>query len=139
MARNRDTVFDEYKTFNILNPIQQSEKSGVFAMSTTSLEKYKSNLYTLLFTGVGQRVAMPNFGTRIMQLLFEPLTENVYTDLKEEIINKTEFWIPEIKITDVEFKDQEDELDNNRINMRISFSLKQDETIEDFVELEMST
>ena len=139
MARNRNAAFVKYKTFNILNPIQNSTKDGVFKMSINSMEKYKANLYTLLFTGIGQRVMMPTFGTRIMQIIFEPLGENSYSEIDNEIREKVEYWIPEIVIHEILFGDKESDLENNSINMKISFALKADETIQDFVEIEMGT
>jgi len=139
MARNRNAAFVKYKTFNILNPIQNSTKDGVFKMSINSMEKYKANLYTLLFTGIGQRVMMPTFGTRIMQIIFEPLGENSYSEIDNEIREKVEYWIPEIVIHEILFGDKENDLENNAINMKITFSLRADETIQDFVEIEMGT
>ena len=139
MARNRNAAFVKYKTFNILNPIQNSTKDGVFKMSINSMEKYKANLYTLLFTGIGQRVMMPTFGTRIMQIIFEPLGENSYSEIDNEIREKVEYWIPDIEIIEILFGDKESDLENNSINMKISFALKADETIQDFVEIEMGT
>ena len=137
MARNKTATFSKFKTFNIKNPIQKAKRDGMFEMTTTSVEKYKANLYTLVFTGIGQRPMMPTFGTSIMNLLFEPVDDMIFVTIEEEIKSKAKIWVPEVNIIAVEFEDKENKLENNTISMRIKFNLKQDETIQDFIEIEM--
>lgn len=137
MARNRDSAFKKSKTFNIINPVTNAITDGVFKCSTTSLEKYKSNLYTLLFTGVGERVMLPEFGTRLRYLLFDNITEDMKRAVQAEIIKQAGLWVPEIEILRVEVDDSLDDLENNRIVLRIDFTLKTDDKIQDFIEIEM--
>lgn len=137
MTSNRDRAFAQQKTFNIVNPISKATRDGMFTLSSTSIEKYKSNLYTLVFTGIGERPMMPFYGTIISQLIFEPLDESLLISIENEIIEKASYWIPEIVILKVDFKDKEEGIENNKINMKIHFSLVQDETIQDFIEVEM--
>jgi len=137
MSSKRDKALASQKTFNILNPITKATVDGMFMLSTTSIEKYKSNLYTLIFTGVGERPMLPNFGTGISKLLFDPLDESTYSSIENEIIEKSAIWIPEIKILKVEFMDKEEGLENNKISVRISFSLINDESIQDFIEVKI--
>jgi len=137
MARNRNSAFITDRTFNILNPIVNSSRDGVFKMSTTSIEKYRSNLYTLIFTGIGERVMEPEFGTRIKYMLFDPLTTSIYEAIKSEIKSSAARYIPEIKIDNIEFGDETEDAENNKVSMRIDFSLKLDPTIQDFMEIEM--
>ena len=139
MVRNRDSAFGKYRTFNILNPIVNSTHDGVFALSTTSLEKYKSNLYTLIFTGVGERVMEPNFGTIIKYLLFEPMSDTTYEKITQDVVDKASIWVPEIAILGIDFGDKVSDAENNRITIRIDFALKLDPTIQDFIEIEMGT
>lgn len=135
--KRRTTAFDKVNNFNIKNPIQNATGDGVFQMTQTSLDKYKSNLYTLIFTGVGERVMLPEFGTRLKYLLFENITEDILEKLKREIIEKTAFWIPEIEILKIEYPDIDDNIENNRINMKITFSLKVDPDIQDAIEVNL--
>jgi len=137
MAKNRDSAFQKSRTFNILNPIQVSKRDGIFGMSTTSIDKYKSNLYTLIFTGIGERVMEPEFGTSLKYLLFEPLTETTYEKIKSEIVEKAEIWIPEISIVSIDFGDILDDRENNRLSIKVNFTLRRDPTIQDFIEIEM--
>ena len=139
MAKNRDSAFIKDRTFNIINPIAQSKRDGVFRLSNTSIDKYKANLYTLIFTGVGERVMLPEFGTILKYVLFEQITDETYESIKRDIINKSAIWIPEITINDVTFGDIETEAENNTISIRIDFSLTADETIQEFIEIEIGT
>ena len=132
----RNNFLERERTFNILNPIQNSEKEGIFKLSKTSLEKYKSNLYTLIFTGIGERVMFPHFGTRIRQLLFGPIDINIEEKIENEIRRASNYWIPEIRIIDVEIKNPEETFENNMISIVIHFSLTLDESIQDKIELE---
>lgn len=136
--KNRDRAFRKNKTFGFLLPFKDANTDGAFSMSTTSVEKYKSNLYNVLFTGVGQRVMMPTFGTRISMLLFEGTTEDIFDSIKSEIISAANRWVPEIRITGIDFGDKLENLENNNIQMIIHFSLKNDETVQEFIEIEMS-
>lgn len=137
MAKNRDLAFNTSKTLNIINPISQSTRDGVFRMSTTSIEKYKSNLYTLLFTGIGERVMEPEFGTLLKYLLFDQLTEETYSKIKSDIINRVSFWIPEITISEIIFSDELTNMENNSVSMKIVFGLTIDPTIQDIIEIEV--
>ena len=139
MVRNRDSAFIKDRTFNILNPIVNSSRDGLFKMSTTSIEKYRSNLYTLIFTGIGERVMEPEFGTRVKYMLFEPLTTSIYEAIKGEIKASAARYIPEIRIDSISFGDELEDAENNKVSMKIDFSLKLDPTIQDFIEIEMGT
>jgi uncharacterized protein len=135
--KNRDRRLEKARTFNIINPIRESRTTGVFEMSTTSLEKYKSNLYTLIFTGLGERVMLPEYGTRLSQMLFQNFDEVTLNDIEVEIKDAVRVWIPEIEVRKVEFEKVKENMENNRINLSIFFSLKNDAEIQDFIEIEL--
>lgn len=137
MTRNRDSAFRKDRTFNIINPIAKSTRDGLFKLSTTTLEKYKANLYTLLFTGVGERVMQPEFGTILKYLIFEQLTEQTYNNVKQDILDRTAYWIPEIDIIRISFGDELEDRENNKLSLKLDFTIKADPTIQDFIEIEM--
>lgn len=137
MARNRNRAFEKYKTFNIVNPIKESTKGGVFELASTSIDKYKANLYTLIFTGVGERVMLPEFGTRIKYLLFDQVDEKTFNRIDREIRDKVQYWIPEIQILSIDFPTMDEDMENNKISMSIKFGLKVDPEIQDFIEINL--
>lgn len=60
------------------------EKNGTFLLTDIELVKY--DLLNHLFTRRGERVRMPNFGTIIPDLVFEPLDETLIDIVYEEIL-----------------------------------------------------
>jgi len=138
MAKKRKFIQETNRTFGLLNPIQESIKGDVFKMSVDSIGKYKSQLYTLIFTNKGERVMMPEFGTNIPGLLFDPIAENLYENIRADIIIACKRWIPAIRIDRVAFINEEENTENNIINMSIEYSLKVDSNITDQIQIEMS-
>lgn len=136
---NKTNIFQKTITFNIVNPIAKATRDGIFKMTETSLEKYKSNLYTLVFTGKGTRIMDPEFGTSIYNLLFDPIDEEMFQSITDEINKQAEKYIPDIKIIDIIFDDSANTIDNNTINMVIKFQLRNDPTTQDFIEVVMGT
>ena len=125
------------KTLNIENPIRKATTDGMFKLTKTSTEKYKANLYTLIFTGIGERIMEPEFGTRITPLLFEPIDEDIYDAIEAEVKDAAERWIPEIVIRSVEFKKTDENIENNSVEMKINFNLKNDDSIQEFIEVKV--
>lgn len=136
MTKNRNNAIRTYRTFSITNPIIRAVGLGVLGMDNTSVAKYKSQLHSLVFTGIGQRVMMPTYGTRIPYLLFEPHTHGLYEKIDEEIRSAVRYWIPDINIDRIEFGTDEANVENNRIAFTIHFSLKLDSSIQDFIQIE---
>ena len=82
---------------------------------------------------------LPNYGTRIPYMLFEPLVDGIEDQIRDEIISQARYWIPEITIDKVEFSDDLTDLENNRISFTVYFSLKVDSSISDFIQIEATT
>ena len=61
----------------------QQDKSFVM----TDMELVKEDLVNHIFTRRGERVRMAQFGTRIPDLLFEPLTEALIRVIEVELLN----------------------------------------------------
>jgi len=59
------------------------ERKKTFSLS--DIELVKMDLLNHIFTRKGSRVMMPNFGTSINDLLFEPLDEFTTDSLEEEL------------------------------------------------------
>ena len=47
-----------------------------FKMTKTSLEQAQHNIKNLLLTSVGERVAQPEFGSRLRELIFEQISSS---------------------------------------------------------------
>lgn len=96
-----------------------------------SLDQVKSDLLCLLLTNPGERVMLPDFGTPLRELIFEPNDEILNTRAKEMIINSIKLWEPRITVGQIEVSstidreslDSEDRLENleNILLIRILF------------------
>jgi phage baseplate assembly protein W len=51
----------------------------------TDIELVKMNLLTHIYTSKGERLMMSDFGTRIPELVFEPLTEQAIEIVREDL------------------------------------------------------
>ena len=59
-------------------------KNGTFSL--TDLELVKENIKNHIFTRKGERVYMPNFGTNIPDLIFEPLDSLILNQVESELL-----------------------------------------------------
>jgi len=97
---------------------------GFFNQTFTSLEEAKSNLLNLLLTRRGERVMHPEFGTDIYNLLFSQITRDLKQKIEGEIRTAVETWIPYILLTEVQVDISDENIENNRIDIKIGFGLK---------------
>jgi phage baseplate assembly protein W len=72
-----------------------------FLFSQKDLDQVRSDLLVLLLTNPGERVMLPDFGTPLRSLLFEPNDPTVETQAREMVINSISKWEPRITIKDI--------------------------------------
>lgn len=65
------------------------------------VDQIKSDLLILLLTNPKERVMLPNFGTPLRKLIFEPNDSFLATEAREMIIRSIERWEPRINVTDI--------------------------------------
>lgn len=64
-------------------------------------KEIKSDLIHLLFTTKGQRYMMPDFGTRLIEFIFEPNDNITMVDIKMELQETIKKYIPSVNIKDL--------------------------------------
>jgi len=94
---------------------------GVFNQTYATKDQIKSNLINLLLTYKGERVLNPEFGADLPRLLFEPLTNELYPKIQNQIISSVNTYIPEITILNIEIIPN---ADSNSVNINIDYKLK---------------
>ena len=82
-------------------PIKNSSNLD-FDMTKTSLEQSKFNITNLLLTNTGERVYQPEFGSRLRELIFEQIDDNLPTKIEEEVRRAISKWLPYVNISSVE-------------------------------------
>jgi len=117
-------------------PIRRSE-DGYFDKTSTTVEHVKANLVNVLSTSRGERVLRPDFGTRLEEFLFEPLTPQTEAEIQSEIESVVDRFLPYVTIESIQI-DQFDEEGVVRLEVRFStFFLpnEEEENVEIFFEI----
>jgi phage baseplate assembly protein W len=93
---------------------------GVFRSTFSTQDQTKSNIINLLLTNKGERVMNPNFGADIKSLLFEGITPNLESIIKDKITESFNIYIPQATINDIDVTFSED---TNTIIIRVKYIL----------------
>ena len=76
--------------------------NGIFRKTFTTEEQASTNIKSLLLTRKGERYEQPNFGTDLLNALFEPNNEGLKSFIEETITTAVSFWLPYIDISNLE-------------------------------------
>ena len=99
-------------------PFQQDLKGKYLKLNKTDVEQVKSNLSYLITSSVGERLYKPNFGINLMQYIFQPMDEQTYNDIRNEIIGTCSKYLKEIQIQKIETTVNESQL---FVGLKISY------------------
>jgi phage baseplate assembly protein W len=77
------------------------------------INQVKSDLLVLLLTEPGERVMLPEFGTPLRKLLFEPNDSSLEMIAKEIISDSIKTWEPRIAVTDIQVTNSRAELESS--------------------------
>jgi len=97
------------------------KEAKVFSKTLSTKAQIKSNLINLLLTTKGERILNPQFGSNFKTLLFEPLTDILVEQIKENILISINTFIPDITVTGMEIIP---DVDHNRVTAMVSYELK---------------
>ena len=91
---------------------------GLFNRSKTLAEQARHNLKNLLLTNLGERAHQPEFGSRLLEVVFEFKDDALIEQVINEAVDK---WLPYITINSV--TSVVDSANVNRLNVSIDFSV----------------
>tara|TARA_R110000868_G_scaffold74710_2_gene216167 strand:+ start:4490 stop:4885 length:396 start_codon:yes stop_codon:yes gene_type:complete len=117
---------------NIKFPFKETIKGGVFDVNKTTDEALKDDLISLMTTKRGHRVMRNNVYSPIYDYLMEPLDDFSQKQLKLEIEEKIEEFIPQIIVDNVIFSE---DADNNFLSIKIFFTIKNFYEVKDSITL----
>ena len=111
--------------------------NGMFASTATVLEATKHNIRNLLLTELGERVMQPTLGVKLRKYLFEPYTEDIKMSIKNNIIDTFSFWLPFINVSqlDINMSESTSNIENNKLKIFVKFSLNNDITATESVQV----
>lgn len=104
--------------------ISYKSATGIFQPIYITTDQALENLKTLLLTRIGERYGAPEYGTFLLNAIFEPNISEIKDDIKDFIVPQVSTFLPYIDIQDIEIVTAEDDptLDHN-IRITITFSV----------------
>jgi len=94
---------------------------GVFTSTFTTKDQIKSNLINLLLTTRGERIMSPLFGTGLRDFIFEGITDSNLENLKSDLINSINIFIPEIIVQEIIITPN---VDYNSLELYVNYVLR---------------
>jgi phage baseplate assembly protein W len=88
-------------------PIFKDARGFLHTQSGTN--QVKSDLLALFLTNPGERVMLPNFGTPLNRLFFDPNDGQVEQIARDMIVTAIETWEPRVVITAIEINTNKDD------------------------------
>ena len=82
-------------------PLSYDSEDGPYRLTKDLKENVQQNFKNLMLTNPGERVMIPNFGAGIRQLLFEPITEELFSALRTRIFTQVRTYMPFVNIEDI--------------------------------------
>ena len=130
-----DLTQNDYKILGIgIN--KSSDTGGIFAVNYTTLTQAKDNLKNLILTRKGERIMNPTFGCDIYNVLFEQLDgQLIENKIESTILDAVSNWLPYLNIDEIIFDYDDNDIDNNRINLEVKFSLVSNSNLGESVQI----
>jgi phage baseplate assembly protein W len=97
-----------------------SNNPTCFNSTYSTADQIKSNLINLLLTNKGERIMNPEFGADLKTVIFEGITEDTSTLLRNLISLNVSIFVPEVSITNIDIVKYED---TNTISITIQYRL----------------
>ena len=116
-AQEKDLNPDTY--IGLSFPLRRDNNND-FKLTKTSLEQAQHNLKNLFLTFPGERVGQPEFGSRIRELCFEQVDDELPNRIEEEVRRTVSNWLPYINVQEVNTLNEEG--DENKIFVQVKYS-----------------
>jgi phage baseplate assembly protein W len=93
------------KTYGITFPFRNSFDGKYLDLTDYANEEVRTDLVHLLLTRKGTRYFMPDFGTRLLEYIFEPMDGPTFQSIEAEIRDTVKRYIPNLQITNISIVD----------------------------------
>ena len=118
-------IYKDLSLYFTPNPV-----SGDVTM-VTDVQDIKRSVRNLVLTNRFEKPFHPEVASHVRDLLFEPFSPVTINLLRNRIETVLENYEPRVTLTDVEVEDPDfQRMDNNELNVRIFFTLKNDPEIQ---------
>ena len=117
-------VMARRQRYGIAFPITiKSGDGSLFDTSDDLVGCVTSEMMHVLFTPKRQRLRDPEFGTELIQYIFNPNDSQTWGDVKHEIKSAVSRYVPDCSVKDVEIAESDD---GRELYARIVYSVRQD-------------
>ena len=89
------------KTYGLTFPFVESYNGKYLDLSDYPAEEIRSNLIHLLLTRKGTRYFLPDFGTGLLEYIFEPLDGPTFKNIESEIRDSVQKYMPQLQLTNI--------------------------------------
>lgn len=111
--------------YGIKFPIQiVSEEGKCLDLNMTKAQMIKSQLMHVLFTPIGQRLRNPEFGSNLIQFLFNPNDNETFSDVMMSLKQIVKKWVPDCSLDDIMIYETDNGLG---LNAKIQYSVIEDD------------
>ena len=110
MAYRIEPILDTFNTTTPLGIKLSFNDVGIFSTNYSSTDQAKANLRNLILTKVGERYEQPTFGCNLLNVLFQPMSDDIIGNINEIIQNPVSYWLPYITIENIDVKTNLDEI-----------------------------
>lgn len=93
---------------NIKFPFQDSPNGFFLHLTSVDADAIKSDLMHLLLTKKGQRLYNPDFGTNLIQYIFEPNDSASFQQIKDEITASVKRYLPKLQINNINVNESDE-------------------------------
>jgi len=123
------------KPIGIDLPIRRGNQ-GFFQQTFTTQSAIKANIKNFLLTNFGERPLNPTFGNNLSRFVFEQDDEVTKLKIRETILEALATNFPSVRVERFTF---ENEVDDNRIAISMTFSLVSYPNLLDRISLDIKT
>ena len=95
----------------------------------------QAGIEQILNTTPGERRMLPEFGSRIRYLVFDPHDDILYTEIGREVIRAVERWEPRVILENVEIT--RDDLNDHAVRVYVVWRLKSNQRISGTVDIKV--
>tara|TARA_Y100000310_G_C20698077_1_gene827150 strand:- start:563 stop:1027 length:465 start_codon:yes stop_codon:yes gene_type:complete len=85
------------KTYGFAFPLGKSKGAGDYNRES-GLTLLRNNLEQLIQTEKGERVMLPQYGMSLKRFLFQPLTEELFINIRHEILTSLSRFMPDVAV-----------------------------------------
>ena len=105
--------------------ISYKSNDRIFTSIYTTTEQSLENLKNLLLTRVGERYGYPQFGSHLLNVLFQPITDELKSEIHELITGPVSVFLPYINIDAIDVTTQLDDPNmlEYTVSIKITFSV----------------